>query len=201
MEEVKNNQIQDTETPLDKNVRLMSPTQMVVRRFFRSRLSIIGMIMVVGLFLFSFVGPLFVAELPHKEIINGVEVEAYDPSNNQWGETELDRSGKVEYATSVITYTVNGESFTVTDTKPGTIPVELDVGDVLDVHVEVTYLSGYFLERDGSAMGFPKTAAAAAVGDLEISCQNQESCDLSAVDVHVDVVQGLGSVRVCKVHS
>ena len=41
MEEVKNQDIQkpvDTEEPLDKNVRLMSPTRMVVRRFFRSRL-------------------------------------------------------------------------------------------------------------------------------------------------------------------
>ena len=48
--------------PLDRNVKLMSPTRMVVRRFFRSRLSIVGLIMVVSLFLFSFVGPLFFAE-------------------------------------------------------------------------------------------------------------------------------------------
>jgi len=116
MEEVKNEQIQDTETPLDKNVRLMSPTQMVVRRFFRSRLSIIGMIMVVSLFLFSFVGPLFLAELPHKEVINGVEVEVYDSTNGKWGETELDRSGKTEYATAVITYTVDGVEYTLHQT-------------------------------------------------------------------------------------
>lgn len=48
----------DTETPLDKNVRLMSPTRMVVRRFFRSKLSILGLIMVIGLFIFSFFGPM-----------------------------------------------------------------------------------------------------------------------------------------------
>ena len=61
MEEQEKNQTPvptDTEAPLDKNVRLMSPTRMVVRRFFRSKLSIIGLIMVIGLFLFSFVGPL-----------------------------------------------------------------------------------------------------------------------------------------------
>ena len=52
---------EDTEIPLDQNVRLMSPTRMVVRRFFRSKLSIIGLIMIVGLFLFSFVGPLCTA--------------------------------------------------------------------------------------------------------------------------------------------
>ena len=40
----------NNEVPLDKNLRLMSPTMMVVRRFFRSKLSIIGLIMVIGLF-------------------------------------------------------------------------------------------------------------------------------------------------------
>ena len=85
----------DTEAPLDKNVRLMSPTRMVVRRFFRSKLSIIGLIMVVGLFLFSFVGPLVYT---------------------QWGEIELDESGKTEYAVSTTTYTVDGVEYTLHQT-------------------------------------------------------------------------------------
>ena len=85
----------DTEAPLDKNIKLMSPTRMVVRRFFRSRLSILGLIMVVGLFLFSFVGPLIYT---------------------QWGEIELDESGKTEYATSVTTYTVDGVEYTLRQT-------------------------------------------------------------------------------------
>ena len=72
----------DTEAPLDKNVRMMSPTQMVVRRFFRSKLSIIGLIMVVGLFIFSFFGPMIYT---------------------RWGEIELDESGKTKYATSTTT--------------------------------------------------------------------------------------------------
>ena len=80
---------EEENVPLDKNVRLMSPTRMVVRRFFRSRLSIIGLIMVVSLFLFSFVGPLIYT---------------------RWGEIELDESGKVEYATSETTYTVDGHN-------------------------------------------------------------------------------------------
>ena len=46
--------VQENDVPHDKTVRLMSPTRMVVRRFFRSKLSIVGLIMVVGLFLFSF---------------------------------------------------------------------------------------------------------------------------------------------------
>ena len=51
MEELNNKQatpaVEDTEVPLDKNVRLMSPTRMVVRRFFRSKLSILGLVMVI----------------------------------------------------------------------------------------------------------------------------------------------------------
>ena len=109
MEELNNNQaqpeVEDTEVPLDKNVRLMSPTRMVVRRFFRSRLSIIGLIMVVGLFLFSFVGPLFYAD-------NTADYS----DDSKWGEIELDESGKTEYAESTTTYTVNGVEYTVRQT-------------------------------------------------------------------------------------
>ena len=100
MEELKNeglkqNQTADTEAPLDKNVRLMSPTRMVVRRFFRSKLSILGLIMVVGLFIFSFFGPMIYT---------------------QWGEIELDESGKTEYASSTTTYTVDGVEYTINQT-------------------------------------------------------------------------------------
>ena len=99
MEEIQNNlaapEAVDTETPLDKNVRLMSPTRMVVRRFFRSKLSILGLIMVVGLFLFSFLGPVVYI---------------------QWGEIELDESGKTEYAIATTTYTVDGQEYTLRQT-------------------------------------------------------------------------------------
>ena len=92
MEELKNNQAApeavDTEVPLDKNVRLMSPTRMVVRRFFRSKLSILGLIMVIGLFLFSFVGPVFLADT------TGVTIDQYSYSDpDKWGEGELDTTG------------------------------------------------------------------------------------------------------------
>ena len=85
----------ESELPLDRQVRLMSPTRMVVRRFFRSKLSLVGLAMVVGLFLFSFVGPLLYT---------------------QWGEIQLDESGKTEYAVSETTYTVDGVEYTVRQT-------------------------------------------------------------------------------------
>ena len=90
----------DTELPHDKNVRLMSPTQMLLRRFFRSKLSIIGLVMVIGLFVFSFLGPLVYT---------------------QWGETDLDESGKVEYTTEITTYTVNGVEYTLRQTVEKTM--------------------------------------------------------------------------------
>ena len=68
--------VAEAELPLDRNVKLMSPMQMVIRRFFRSKLSIVGLVMIVSLFLFSFVGPLVYT---------------------RWGEIELDESGTVSY--------------------------------------------------------------------------------------------------------
>ncbi len=44
---------------LNERVRVLSPGMMVAKRFFRSKLSIVGLLMLVGLFLFSFVGPMF----------------------------------------------------------------------------------------------------------------------------------------------
>ena len=72
---------EDTETPLDKNVRLLSPTRMVIRRFFRSKLSVVGLIMLISLFVFCWLGPVVY---------------------QKWGETETDRSGTQEYTDFVI---------------------------------------------------------------------------------------------------
>ncbi|MBR2488856.1 MAG: ABC transporter permease [Clostridia bacterium] len=104
MEELTNKEtveeVKDTEVPLDKSVKLMSPTRMVVRRFFRSKLSILGLIMVIGLFVFSFAGPLVYT---------------------RWGEIELDESGKTEYSVTETTYTVNGEEYTLRQTTEKTL--------------------------------------------------------------------------------
>lgn len=45
---------------LSDRVRALSPSRLVIKRFFRSRLSMIGLIILIFLFLFSFVGPLFI---------------------------------------------------------------------------------------------------------------------------------------------
>ncbi|MBE6547430.1 MAG: ABC transporter permease [Ruminococcaceae bacterium] len=66
---------------LERNVKLMSPMQMVLRRFFRSKLSIIGLVLIIGLFVFCWVGPLIY---------------------NKWEPTEMDNSGKWEVETPVV---------------------------------------------------------------------------------------------------
>ena len=96
--EVKNSteEVVAIDIPLDKNVRLMSPTQMLLRRFFRSKLSIIGLVMVIGLFLFCFLGPVVYS---------------------QWGETEADASGKIDYEETRVTYTIDGETYEIMHVK------------------------------------------------------------------------------------
>ena len=88
-------EVVDTETPLDKNVRLMSPTQMLVRRFFRSKLSIVGLVMIVSLFLFCFAGPLVYTK---------------------WDMRERDKTGKTTYATSSVEYEVDGQKYALRQT-------------------------------------------------------------------------------------
>jgi peptide/nickel transport system permease protein len=61
----------------------MSPTRMVVRRFFRSRLSLFGVVMLAVLFMFSFIGPPVLHAFGY-----------------QWAETETDHSPTLKRATS-----------------------------------------------------------------------------------------------------
>ena len=75
------------------DVRIVSPAVLVFKRFFRSKLSVIGVVMFVLLFLFVFVGPTTVG----------------------WGETEVDRSGGQTTYTQYTTEFVgaDGETYTV----------------------------------------------------------------------------------------
>lgn len=63
------------EERLEDRVRTLSPGAMVARRFFRSKLSVIGLVTLIFLFLFSFLGPLLQYVTPAV-----------------WGQDEVDRS-------------------------------------------------------------------------------------------------------------
>lgn len=70
----------------------MSPAQMVARRFFRSRLSLIGLIMLIVLFAFAFLGP-----------------PIFKLCGYTWGEIEMDTSLTRKRSGNWISATVNGE--------------------------------------------------------------------------------------------
>lgn len=87
----------------------MSPMMMVARRFFRSPLSLIGVIMLVALFMFAFLGPSVMHICGH-----------------QWEETETDHTPTIKRATNII------EGVTTTDAEGNTYEivqfVEKEVG-------------------------------------------------------------------------
>ncbi len=68
---------------LSDRAKIISPGKLVLKRFFRSKLSVIGLVMIVALFMFSFIGPLF----------------------SPYSETDVDSDGgAVEVVTNQITY-------------------------------------------------------------------------------------------------
>lgn len=69
------NNIENIDESLSESVKILSPTRLLVKRFFRSKLSWFGLITLIILFLFSFVGPLFNGQSDKGPI---------------WGETETD---------------------------------------------------------------------------------------------------------------
>ena len=78
MEENKNTEFEVTNEELveeEVHYKELSPTRVVVRRFFRSRLSLIGVIMLAALFAFAFIGPPVMHMLGY-----------------QWSETETDHT-------------------------------------------------------------------------------------------------------------
>ncbi len=61
-EEIKKNCTENNGIELapEQNFRVISPGRMVAKRFFKSKLSILGLIMIIFVFLFSFIGPVII---------------------------------------------------------------------------------------------------------------------------------------------
>lgn len=77
---------------LADSVKVLSPAKLVARRFFRSKLSMVGLIMLAVLFVFIFIGPLF----------------------TPWGESEIDYTKVTTYDYREITVTdADGNEYTV----------------------------------------------------------------------------------------
>ncbi len=84
------------------NVKQMSPTKLVFRRFFRSKLSIVGLILIIGLFVFSFLGPLILKLLDKIDFLDVIHV---------WGEIQADETGSSVINENLIEFTVGDQTF------------------------------------------------------------------------------------------
>lgn len=88
--------------------KVLSPGMIVAKRFFRSKLSMVGLIILIALFLFSFIGPFL----------------------SPWGEMTVDDTpGAPILSKPVIEYTIDGETYKVYDvtSKPSKTNVKADL--------------------------------------------------------------------------
>jgi len=80
----------------------MSPGGLVLRRFFRSKLSIVGLVTIIFLFVFAFLGPYILMLLDKIDFLNIITV---------WGQNEIDKAtGASTLIENPIEFTINGES-------------------------------------------------------------------------------------------
>lgn len=102
MDETIEKKIEPTEETVENEIHYkeLSPARMVVRRFFRSGLSLAGVIMLLSLFAFSFVGPPIMYALGY-----------------EWQETETDHTPTIKRATTTLegvkTTDANGNEFEI----------------------------------------------------------------------------------------
>lgn len=79
----------------------MSPMKLVLRRFFRSRLSVVGLITLIALFAFSFLGPLIMEGLEDLGVVK-----------HAWGEIEVDdANGVLQFIEQKYEYAINGVTY------------------------------------------------------------------------------------------
>ena len=88
----------EAEESLADRVRVISPMRLVVKRFFRSKLLVIGLVIFVFLFLFSYLGPLFV---PWSETEQDVSVTTVSESilPHSYASDDDDSDGEYWYYT------------------------------------------------------------------------------------------------------
>lgn len=112
---------------LTERAKVLSPGMTVMKRFFRSKLSVVGLVVLIALFVFSFLGPLF---SPWKA--NDGAVVDSNPANIK--DTFTNNPS--------ITYEVNGEEFEVLDVTI-TTPTKNILGDITPEHWMGTDHQGY----------------------------------------------------------
>lgn len=108
---------------LTERAKVLSPGMTVLKRFFRSKLSVIGLVTLIVLFLFSFIGPLM----------------------SPWGETEADTNPaniEVTGTSEEIVYVIDGQEYSALDVELIT-PGKNTLGDITAEHWMGTDDNGY----------------------------------------------------------
>ncbi len=111
---------------LTERAKVLSPGMTVLKRFFRSKLSVIGLVTIVLLFLFAFLGPVF-----SPWAANGGTVLDYDPS----------RVKEIITPTSIM-YEVDGKSYQAMGIVVS-MPRSVKLGDISWAHWMGTDDMGY----------------------------------------------------------
>ena len=115
-----------TSTSLDdeQRVKVLSPGMMVAKRFFRNRLAMVGLIIIVCMFLFSFVGGMF-APYSEKQVFRTTETAIKDyagvAENKDWQYSIADGKDFPAAAQAQMILAINKEqtSFTAKDVTYG----------------------------------------------------------------------------------
>ena len=104
----------------DRRVKVLSPGAMVAKRFFRNRIAVVGMVILIFMFLFSFVGGLvspygenqqfYRTELQHKDFAGVVRNEEF-----RYAAAEGQKFDSVIQAQFVLAFQRHNESFTYRD--------------------------------------------------------------------------------------
>lgn len=94
----------------EKNYKEMSPMRLIVRRFFRSKLSIVGLVLLFALFLFAFLGPVVYTK---------------------WGETTVDR-------TATVTVYETDKTFIDPDGNVITIVEEVEIVSTINAYAPIS---------------------------------------------------------------
>ncbi|MDE5728653.1 MAG: ABC transporter permease [Clostridia bacterium] len=113
---------------LTERAKVLSPGMTVLKRFFRSKLSIIGLVAIIILFLFSFVGPLF---SPWSG--NGGTIKDYDPASRPI----LGTYSTIEYIGP------DGNVYTAYDVTIDELLDYVSLGDISGSHWLGTTYEGY----------------------------------------------------------
>ncbi|MCH5165116.1 MAG: ABC transporter permease [Clostridiales bacterium] len=120
------------EEGLADRVRIVSPMKLVFKRFFRSRLSVIGLMVFLALFVFSFLGPVFVG-WESDEVDDSPSQQIY--YNNEYNDAFDDEGNPLSY-------------YVIESTRP----------DNLNAHADVwTYSTNKKGERALHVLGTDKT--------------------------------------------